>query len=246
MYRVYTRGAALVFRRSESEPAPTGSAKPRHRFQVITRGRRAFVFNTRLETTSGGGTTVSVPAGSLTLTGLAPTVTATANVSIDVPAGSLTLTGNAPTVQTTANAEIAVPSGSLTLTGYAPEVLGGTSIPEARNTGGGIPKRKRERYVVKVGDRLEVFSTAEEMEAYVEEVTREEAPKPKKKRAAIRIELAPQFTEEVRTYTEPPRINAKAPPSVALEQVRRLEKRIAELIRQEEEDEDDEVVLWLM
>ncbi len=53
MYRVYTRGAALVFRRSESEPVPTGTAKPRHRFQVITRGRRAFVFNTRLETTSG-------------------------------------------------------------------------------------------------------------------------------------------------------------------------------------------------
>ena len=72
---------------------------------------------------AGGGVTVSVPAGSLTLTGFAPTVSAPRTIS--VPAGSLTLTGFAPTVSTPRT--ISVPAGSLTLTGYAPTVTGGSS-----------------------------------------------------------------------------------------------------------------------
>lgn len=69
-----------------------------------------------------GGTTVSVPLGTLTLTGFAPTVTATANQTVAVPVGSLTLTGFAPTVTASDHKTVAVPSGSLTLTGFAPTV----------------------------------------------------------------------------------------------------------------------------
>lgn len=71
-------------------------------------------------TEAAGGATVSVPAGSLTITGYAPTILNP--VTVSVPAGSLTLTGYAPTVQT-GGATVSVPAGSLTLTGYAPSVL---------------------------------------------------------------------------------------------------------------------------
>jgi hypothetical protein len=95
---------------------------------------------------AGSGNSIAVPAGSLTLTGQTPTVTATANnfiaiplatmtlvaqtptvavggnQSVSIPAGSLTLNGFAPSVTATANNAIAVPAGSLTLTGNAPTV----------------------------------------------------------------------------------------------------------------------------
>lgn len=76
------------------------------------------------------GNTIAVPAGALTLTKYAPTVTATANQSVAVPAGSLTLTGFAPTVQAGASQTIAVPAGSLSLTAVAPtvQVTSGSTI----------------------------------------------------------------------------------------------------------------------
>lgn len=79
---------------------------------------------------TGGGAAVSVPAGALSLTGYAPTVTATANQTVAVPAGSLTLTAYAPTVTAGANQVVAVPAGSLSLTGFAPtvQVTSGSTI----------------------------------------------------------------------------------------------------------------------
>ena len=98
---------------------------------------------------AAGGTTISVPAASLTLTGIAPAVTATANIAIAVPAAALTLTSfaptvlqsqmvqvpaaaltltpYAPTVAATANQFINPPAAALTLTGYAPSVVSGGS-----------------------------------------------------------------------------------------------------------------------
>lgn len=67
---------------------------------------------------AGAGTTVSVPAGSITLTGYAPTVSNP--LSIPIPAAALTLSGFAPTVTTPRI--VSVPAGSLTLTGFAPVV----------------------------------------------------------------------------------------------------------------------------
>lgn len=71
---------------------------------------------------SSGPQTISVPAGSLTLTGFAPTVTATANQTVAVPAGTLTLTAYAPAAVASNNQTVSVPAGTLTLTGYAPDV----------------------------------------------------------------------------------------------------------------------------
>jgi hypothetical protein len=67
---------------------------------------------------------IAVPAGALTLTGFAPTVS-TGGTIIQVPAGALTLTGFAPTV--VAPAVLAMPAGNLTLTGYAPTVITGVT-----------------------------------------------------------------------------------------------------------------------
>ena len=67
---------------------------------------------------AAGGITETPGVGSLTLTGLAPTLIQT--FSIAVPVGSLTLNGQTPIA--VVNTIIAVPVGSLTLTGFAPTV----------------------------------------------------------------------------------------------------------------------------
>lgn len=89
-------------------------------------GLAAAIASFKAAAGGGGGNSISVPAGSLTLTGNAPTVTATANNSIAVPLATMTLTGYAPVVAT--NNSVAVPAGSLTLTGYAPDVRQGINI----------------------------------------------------------------------------------------------------------------------
>lgn len=71
---------------------------------------------------ASGGNTIAVPAASLTLTGFAPAVVATAHQTITVPAGSLTLTGYAPAVNVGANNTVQVPAGALTLSAFAPTV----------------------------------------------------------------------------------------------------------------------------
>lgn len=76
-------------------------------------------------TLATGGTTVAVPAGALTLTGYAPTVTAGGTASTSVPAGAVTLTAYAPTVTAGGTASTSVPLGTVTLTGYAPTVTVG-------------------------------------------------------------------------------------------------------------------------
>ena len=70
--------------------------------------------------------TIAVPSGSLTLAGYAPSVVAPQAVS--VPAGALTLTGYAPTVVAISGQVVGVPAGALTLTGYAPTVLAPVSV----------------------------------------------------------------------------------------------------------------------
>lgn len=95
---------------------------------------------------AGGGVTISVPLGTLTLTGFAPAVltprliaaplgtltlagfapSVVVGVRIAVPLGTLALTGFAPAVLTPRN--IAVPLGTLTLQGFAPAVIGGAGL----------------------------------------------------------------------------------------------------------------------
>ncbi len=73
----------------------------------------------------GGAALIDVPAGAVTLTGYAPTVTAGGTASTSVPAGAATLTAYAPTVTAGGTASTSVPLGTVTLTGYAPTVTVG-------------------------------------------------------------------------------------------------------------------------
>lgn len=75
----------------------------------------------------GGSVYIDVPAGAVTLTGYAPTVTAVGTASTSVPAGAVTLTAFAPTVTAGGTASTSVPLGTVTLTGYAPTVTVGGS-----------------------------------------------------------------------------------------------------------------------
>jgi hypothetical protein len=75
-------------------------------------------------TTEGGATNVTAlpGAGSLTLTGFAPTVTAQQNVSVSPGIDTLVLTGLAPTVSATQSQTVTPGVGSIVLTGYPPTV----------------------------------------------------------------------------------------------------------------------------
>jgi hypothetical protein len=75
---------------------------------------------------SGNSVTVTPGAGSLTLTGFAPTVTAQQNATASPIAGALVLTGLAPTVSATQNQATSPGTGALVITGHAPTVSNGT------------------------------------------------------------------------------------------------------------------------
>lgn len=99
-------------------------------------------------TISAGGVDITVPVGSLEITGYAPTVATPTNVTvpvgaleltgyaptvatptdIEIPVGSLELTGYAPTVEAIANIDITVPVGTLEITGYAPTIATPTDV----------------------------------------------------------------------------------------------------------------------
>ena len=78
---------------------------------------------------AAGDVTATPGAGSLTLTGQAPSVSASASVSPGV--ASLTITGYAPTVSAGSDATAAPGAGSLALTGLAPTVSASASVAPA-------------------------------------------------------------------------------------------------------------------
>ena len=72
--------------------------------------------------------TITVPVGSLSFTGFAPTVSVgSPNVTIPVPAGSLSLNGFAPTVRT--ERLVLVPAGTLLLNSFAPSIQLTITVP---------------------------------------------------------------------------------------------------------------------
>ena len=70
---------------------------------------------------AGGGTTVTPDVGSISITGLAPTIAQPKNVTPAV--GSIAITGYAPSVARTENQAVVPGVGSITITGYAPTVV---------------------------------------------------------------------------------------------------------------------------
>lgn len=127
------------------------------------------------------------------------------------------------------------------------------AIPESRQQGAGRPRRKkRERYLARYKGEYYEFETVEDLEAFIEKAKAEEAPKPKKQRAPIKITLSPDFEEEIAPMVNiPPRIEYM-PASAALAHIRKidytLERFLAEAQRKadEEEAEMEELLMLLL
>lgn len=105
--------------------------------------------------------------------------------------------------------------------------------------------RKRHRYIARYKGEDHEFATADALEAFVQRALKAEKPKPRRHQAPIRIRLTPEFREEVQEEPLTRTIGAKirlARPIAALEQVRKLERAMAQVA----EEDDDEVLLWLM
>lgn len=123
---------------------------------------------------------VGAATGHLTVTGYAPTVSQSANGTVTALTGHLTETGYSPTVTRTANQTVAANTGHLSIVGYIPTITqalssqtitpttghlvltGRTPVVsiQSKTTGGGgyDDVKKKKKYIVKVGDRLLVFS----------------------------------------------------------------------------------------
>jgi len=142
---------------------------------------------------AGGGTTLTPGVDALTLTGFAPTVAQTTNQSLTPGVDALTLTGFAPTVAQTANVALTPGVDALTLTGFAPTVTQTTPVvltpgtavltlgiyaPDLVQTGasaGGYGPAKK-RYVVKVGNKLVVTTSAQAATRLVEAQSQKAKP----------------------------------------------------------------------
>lgn len=112
------------------------------------------------------------------------------------------------------------------------------------SSGAGRPRRIRERYIARFKGEDHEFSTLEELEEFVAQAQKVEQKKPKKARKPIRIELSPDYFEDVPKAVKPPPPLPQMRPSRALEQIRQLERRIEQAIQDDEDD--NEVLLWLM
>lgn len=118
----------------------------------------------------------------------------------------------------------------------------------ATNKGAGR-KRRRERYIARYKNQYHQFETVEDLEEFVAQAKLEEAEKPKRNRAPIKITLSPEFKEEIPAEVNIPLRMESMPTGVALAQIRKLdyslEKFLAQAIRKAEE-EDEEMLMLLL
>ena len=125
-------------------------------------------------------------------------------------------------------------------------------LPSASRPAGRPRRKKRERYLARYKGQYYEFETVEDLEVFVEKAKAEEAPKPKKQRAPIKITISPDFKEEIAPMVNiPPRIEYM-PASAALAHIRKidytLERFLAEAKRKadEEEAEMEELLMLLL
>lgn len=138
------------------------------------------------------------------------------------------------TAQDPVGGSLALPGATVTIT----VSLGSTGA------GSNKPRRIRERYIARFKGEDHEFSTLEALEEFVQQAQKVEQKRPKKARAPIRIELAPAFFEDLPPAVQMPAQLTQVRPSRALEQIKKLERRIEQAIQDDEDD--NEVLLWLM
>lgn len=102
---------------------PTGRLTSYSLIKHVT-GERASVVaqDSFFEPANSGDIQLTPAAGSIAITGYAPTVARTANQALNAGVGSVVITGYAPTVARTANQSLQLTQGAIAITGYAPTV----------------------------------------------------------------------------------------------------------------------------
>jgi hypothetical protein len=114
-------------------------------------------------------------------------------------------------------------------------------IPEPEQKPAG--RAKRERYIARYRGEEYEFSSYEALEDFVNEIREQQKKRPKRFRKPVKISLSPDFQEEIREYVEIPKALPKLEPSAALAQVRQIERKLKEIDL--DDDEDEEILLWL-
>jgi hypothetical protein len=125
--KLYRDGTVLISA-TDSAITAAGSAGIRiNRSGGTLDNAHGFVLDNFVADAGSAGNTVAVPAGALTLAGLVPAVSATANQVIAAPLATLALAGQAPSIVATANQVVAVPAAALAATPLAPTIAAGAA-----------------------------------------------------------------------------------------------------------------------
>ena len=127
-----------------------------------------------------------------------------------------------------------------------------TALPiDATNKGAGKSKKhnkKIERYIARYKDKLYEFVSLNELEQFVADVKDDEKIKPKRERSAIKITLSPDFKEEIEEEIDIPARLQSMPTTAAMAQIRRIDQIFEKILArmQDDENDDEETLLWLM
>jgi hypothetical protein len=200
-----------------------------------------------LPAAAGGGTdaTASPGAGSLTLQGFAPTVSAEQNVTVSPGIDTLVLTGFAPTVSATQSQTASPGTGALVIQGYAPSVTVPTSVSVTPGTGGLIIRGFEPAVDNGLSSGSKSGGVAEDPYYYKKRKKKQPEPvskefgddwKPPTPRPAIPPLPAPQ---EIIARQDAAIARTQAQLTAALEQLARQQAEA------EQEDEDEAVMLLL-
>ena len=108
------------------------------------------------------------------------------------------------------------------------------SAPSEESRHAGHKKRHRERYIARYKGQDHEFATAEDLEQFVEQAREAEKQKPKKYRKPIKIRVEEVKQDEASEFVEKSLEFAK------------LQPEQPKFVNLPEEDDEDEVLLWLM
>ena len=128
---------------------------------------------------------------------------------------------------------------SIALTQESDSISVSVALP---SSGAGRKSRKHQRYIARYKGEDYEFSSIAELEQFVDDKREEQAAKPKKARAPVKITLTPDFIDEIAPVIEYPRRLEHMPTSAAMAQIRRIDNTLAKLLAdaQRAADEEDE------
>jgi hypothetical protein len=190
---------------------------------------------------------VTAQTGAYAMSGSAATLIATR--TLFASSGAYAMTGNDVNLTKFTERTLVATSGTFAMTGSdvtfgRPRSLvaesgifgmrGYSIASETRDNHAGSRKRRRERYIARYKGQDHEFTTAEEMEQFVEQAREAEKQKPKKYRKPIKIRVEEVKQDEASEFVEKVLEFAK------------LQPEQPKFVNLPEEDDEDEVLLWLM